>query len=1069
VDEQPRGRIRDDLKGIIKGELLFDDPMLSLYSTDASIFQVKPLGVVVPRDEDDVEALVRYAGEAELPLIARGAGTGMAGESLGRGLIVDLSRNFRHILEIGSDFVRLQPGVVYRTLNEQLAKVGRRFAPNPASGDVCTIGGMLANNASGSHVLRHGYTRDHVESLRVVLDSGDIATVGKEPWPPRADLPGGHLLDILNALGVLLEQNRELIATHGPRIPFNRCGYLLHDVLISGQWSVVSGQIRSQGAGVRSQGAGVRSQGSGDNGQAANPDGSSLTTDHPPLTTHLIDVARLLVGSEGTLALFTEATLRTMPLPEGRSLVLISFASLEAALRGARKILDMGPTACDLLDRRLLGLIRANEGALLAQMVPAAAEAVLLVEFEAGSAVECRNAAHALAAAMGQFDPHFLHAAAAVDEPDLARIKMLRDSALPSLYGQKSGVQPLPFIEDIGVPIDCMPEFMRRAQELLQEQETTASFLIHACTGQIHTRPFLDLQRSADVSKLIAMAENFHALALELGGTVSTQHGTGLARTPWVARQAGPLYPLMRQLKAIFDPKNIFNPGKIVDPEPSLASWPLRTLAPSEKEIDKETRRGGEGETLALPLNPVSPSPPLPVSPSPGLLVSPSSASAFQLRWQPDELRLEANHCNGCGECRSEAPSLRMCPLFRATQAEAATPRAKANLVRNLLQHTNSGQALAADQVRAVADLCINCKMCAIECPAHVNIPKLMLETKAANVAEHGLDRSRWFFARLETWAKIGSFFPVLTNLALRTFPLRWLVDKVIGLSCRRRLPTLARTTFLKQAVRQGWTTRPDPAKPCVALFVDVFGNYFDPLLAEAAVAVLRHNGFNVFVPPGQGGCGMSALAQGDVENVTELSQRNLRALAEVARDGMPIVCLEPTSALMFRQDLLDLLDDSDARTVARQTVLITHFLAELHRQGKLRTDLQHLELELGHHVPCHAKAIGQDKAGPALLGLIPNLRVHTIDVSCSGMAGTFGLESRSYAASLAAGKPMLDELARPSIAFGSTECSACRVQMEDVARKRTLHPVQYLALAYGLLPQIAQQLRPPKGTRVLR
>ena len=303
MDEQQRGRIRDDLKGIIKGELLFDDSMLSLYSTDASIFQVKPLGVAVPCDEKDVQALVRYAGETELSLIARGAGTGMAGESLGRGLIVDLSRHFRRILEIGDDFVRLQPGVVYRTLNEKLAQVGRRFAPDPASGEVCTIGGMLANNASGSHVLRHGYTRDHVQSLRIVLDSGDVATVGREPWPPRTDLPEEHLFDILNAVGLLLEQNCELIACHGPRISFNRCGYLLHDVL--------------------------------ENTKAQRPreenNGQHVSV---PSASYLINMARLLVGTEGTLALFTEATLRTVPVPGGKAIALISFASLEGALRG---------------------------------------------------------------------------------------------------------------------------------------------------------------------------------------------------------------------------------------------------------------------------------------------------------------------------------------------------------------------------------------------------------------------------------------------------------------------------------------------------------------------------------------------------------------------------------------------------------------------------------------------------------------------------------------------------------------------------------------------------------------
>ena len=646
-------------------------------------------------------------------------------------------------------------------------------------------------------------------------------------------------------------------------------------------------------------------------------------------------------------------------------------------------------------------------------------------------------------------ESHLIEAVPVFEPVDFELIWHLRTVALPSLYGHKAGAQPLPFVEDVGVPLEALPDFMRRTQDILQEHETTATFLVHACTGQVHTRPFLDLQKPEDVSRLTALAESIHSLALEVGGTVSTQHGTGLARTPWVARQFGPLYPVLRQLKSIFDPKNIFNPGKIVDPEPSLAAWPLRTLAP---ENDKVTRWQGDKVTNENGDDALSPSHPVTLS----------------LRWQPDEMRVESNHCNGCGFCRSETPQQRMCPIFRATQAEPATPRAKANLLRNVLANHDprNGKLLASDEVRAVADLCVNCKMCGVECPAHVNIPKLMLETKAANVAEHGLDRIGWFFSRLESWAQIASYFPLFTNLAMRSLPLRWIIDLAFGLSWRRRLPSFAPLPFLKLAQKRGWTTRPKSDRPCVALFVDVFANYFDPLIAEAAVAVLRHNGIEVFVPPGQAGCGMIPLAQGDVETARELCQRNLRALAETAREEMPIVCLEPTSTLMLRQDMLDLIDDADARAVAKQAVELMQYLADRHGAGRLRTDFKPLGLVVGHHVPCHVKALGQAPAAPALLRLIPRLQVHTIDVSCSGMAGSFGLGSSNYRTSLAAGKPMLDALASKSIVCGSTECGSCRVQMEDVSRKITLHPVQYLALAYGLLPAVAQRLRQPGKRR---
>jgi Fe-S oxidoreductase len=365
-----------------------------------------------------------------------------------------------------------------------------------------------------------------------------------------------------------------------------------------------------------------------------------------------------------------------------------------------------------------------------------------------------------------------------------------------------------------------------------------------------------------------------------------------------------------------------------------------------------------------------------------------------------------------------------------------------------------------------------------------------MLEAKAANVAEHGLDRKDWFFARIEAFARWGSAFALLVNLGLGSRAVRWLLEKLFGLSRRRRLPRLALRPFLRLARRRGWSRRREaaggqatangrpaaggpPAPPAVparvAYFVDVFANYGDPLIAEAAVAVLRHNGIEVYVPPGQRGCGMAALAQGDVEAARDAAQQNLRVLAEAAREGCPILCSEPTAALMLRSDYLDLLDDPDARLVAERTVELTTFLAELHRAGRLRTDFRPLPLTLGHHVPCHLKALGRPPAAAALLALIPGVRVHVIDVSCSGMAGTFGLRADSYETSLEAGRPMLEELARPPVQLGSTECSACRLQMEDAGGKRTLHPVQYLALAYGLLPDLARRLEEPIRELVLR
>jgi FAD/FMN-containing dehydrogenase/Fe-S oxidoreductase len=987
VDEQQREHIRDDLKGIVKGELLFDDLSRALYSTDASIFQIQPLGVAVPRDEEECQALVRYAAEHQVPLVPRGAGTGLAGESLGGGLIVDLSRYFRAILDVGSDTVRVQPGVVYADLNARLAQIGRRFAPDPASGAQCTIGGMLATNASGAHALRHGYTRDHVASLRVVLDTGEAEAVAQFPFQlPNPDAkalgrsfrfynPSSRLATIVPAVADLLAEHAGLIAENQPRTRFNRCGYGLHDV---------------------------------------------LTAEH-------LDLARLLVGSEGTLGLFTAATLRTIPLPEGRALVLLGFGSLDAALRAAQRALPGQPSACDLLDRRLLSLARGSNGA-AASLVPAAAEAVLLVEYESETATGAREQAAQLVDHLYRTERLALYAVAASETDEIGRLWHLREQALPNLYGLRGGPQPVALVEDVGVPPENLAEYLRKVQDILQRHETTASFLVHAGAGQVHTRPFLDLQRPDHVSKLWVIAEEIHSLALDLGGTVSTQHGTGLARTPWVARQYRKLYPVFRELKSIFDPRQLFNPGKIVGPNPGMPAWPLRRNPPETAE---------PAHTL--------------------------------LRWQPGAVRIESLSCNGCGHCRTERPHQRMCPLFRATHGEAATPRAKANLLRHLLQEGEDSRRLAASDVREVADLCVNCKMCAVECPAHVNIPKLMLEAKAANVAEHGLDRSDWVLARTESFAALGSAFAFLANAALASRTARWLLEKLFGVSRRRRLPGFAARSFLRQAQRRGWTRPPRAAGPRVAYFVDTFANYNDPQIAVAVVAVLRHNGVAVYVPPEQHGCGMAPLAYGDVETARETAQHNVRILADLAREGYQILCAEPTAAVMLRHDYLDLVEDPDAQLVAERTVELTAFLGDLHREGRLRTDFRPLPLAVGHHVPCHLKALGRPPAGPELLALIPDLRVRTIDVSCSGMAGTFGLKAENYAVSLEAGRPMLDELRHPRVLFGSTECSTCRLQMEDGSGKRTLHPAQYLALAYGLMPEVRRRLEAPIRELVLR
>ena len=1005
-------QLTDDLRREFRGALHFDRLTRGLYSTDASPFQVEPLGVALPADADDLAVLVRYCHEHAIPMIPRGAGTGVAGESLGPALVFDLSVHFRRILEVTGDEVAAEAGVVLAELNAALAKHGRRFAPDPASGGSCTVGGMVATNASGGNAFRHGYTRDHALRLGVVWDNGERATVGHWPaafgtWPTSPTDGQAVTFDdrtrvVTEATAELLRTNRELIHLARPLTAFNRCGYQLHDAL----------------------------------------------------TDAGLDPVKVLVGSEGTLAFVTEATLRTVPLPGGTCLVLLGFATLDAAVKAGLDLRAFDPVACDLLDRRLLSLSRIAGPAQGLGLIPPSVGAALLVTFEGDTEREALERGWGAVEKLRETHRLGVLAEPACDPDSVGRIRGVREASVAGLYALGKGPRPLAFVEDVGVPADSLPEFLTQAQDVLKRFDLTGSFLVHALTGQVHTRPLIDLDNPADRAKLWPVAEAVHAAALALGGTVSTQHGTGIARTPWVERQYGPVMPVFRELKRIFDPKNLLNPGKIVGPDPSRPAWPLRAEAKSQ---ESGVRSQQSEPTVSRESQTSEPRIPM-------------------LVWKDSSPAAEAAKCTGCGDCRPRTARTRMCPVYHATGLEEATPRAKANLVRLLDDPT----ALSSDEAKAVADRCVNCRMCRDECPARVDVPKLMIEAKAQHHAEHGLDRADWVLARAEAFAALGSNFAPLVNGAMSRRTVRWLVEKLFGVSRRRRLPAFALRNFLRRARGAGLTKRGTPGSdpscripnsesriPRVAYFVDVFAKYNDPLIGEATVAVLRHNGIEVYVPPRQVGCGMAPLAQGDIETARELAARNVRAFVDLVRDGYRIVCSEPTAALMLTQDYPDILPDPDTALVAANATELTTFLWELHAAGRLNTTFRPLDLTLGHHVPCHLKALHGPASGPGLLSLIPGLKVNTIDVSCSGMAGTWGLKAANYDLSLTAGRRMLDELNRPAVLFGSTECSTCRMQMQEGSGKRTLHPVQYLAHAYGLLPEIGPRLRRPLGELV--
>jgi Fe-S oxidoreductase len=435
------------------------------------------------------------------------------------------------------------------------------------------------------------------------------------------------------------------------------------------------------------------------------------------------------------------------------------------------------------------------------------------------------------------------------------------------------------------------------------------------------------------------------------------------------------------------------------------------------------------------------------------------------LHWGETDPWREAAACNGCGACRTLEPSLRMCPTFRARRDEAATPRAQANLLRQVAAGVVDPRLWGSEEFKKNADLCIHCTLCRSECPSAVDVSSLMIEAKAAYVQNHGLPPSDWMLSRVETWSKLASRFPIISNALMASRRARWLIERFFGISRHRRLPRAHRAPFVRRAERLGLTKpKPQAPGPRVAYFVDVFANYFDQELADAVVSVLRHAGVNVYVPKRQRGSGMAALVAGDLDNARDLAAANLRALGDAVRDGYTVVCSEPAAALMLRHEYLKLTDDLDAALVAANTMDVGQYIAGLAARGQAPEPTVAIHARAGYHQPCHLRSLGVGTPGLDLIRRIPDLEVEFIDRGCSGMAGTFGLAKRNFRTSLRAGRGLILRLRDDDIEFGTTECATCRMQMELGVTKRTLHPIKLLNLGYGLNPSLLARAKSPKG-----
>jgi anaerobic glycerol-3-phosphate dehydrogenase C subunit len=919
--------------------------------------------VVAPKDAADVAAVVRYAKEHNIPIVARGAGSGLAGEALSSGIVFDMPRYMNKIISIVGDGSQIvcEPGAVLDDINNALAKYGKKIGPDPSSGNRAVIGGIVANNATGAHSLSYGYIADHVEKIEAVLADGSMVEFTND-MPVLQEKTQAGSLCYVNQCYSLLSPKADVIAKALPRTKRNRSGYGIANICHDGT----------------------------------------------------IDMARLMAGSEGTLAIFTKITLRTVDVPKAKGLVQIEFATLDNMAKAVPIIVDSGAAACELMDQTLTKMAFDAYPA-YKDVLPVDAVAALVVEHIGQNQDEVQAKIQKTLAAIGSLSAkHHIY----LDAVSQARLWKSRKDAVPLLSRDKTDKKAIGVIEDVSVENVRLAEYIAGIGKIAKKYEMPLVYYGHAGDGEIHIRPYLDLATAEDVKKLRDIATEVFELAWSLGGTISGEHADGLVRTPFIRRQYGDeFYELLRQVKTIFDPQGIMNPGKIINDDPDIMTKNLKaayTYDPKRLETN--------------------------------------------LFFEPDEYRLEISQCNGDALCRNTQNGSRMCPVFRAMGDELGCSRTKANLLRFWITGLISDEDFESDDFKRLLDLCINCKMCSVQCPSGVDISKLIIEARAEYGKRKGFSRAVHLLSRNRYMSMLGNLCAPIANIVIALPPFKWFLEKTVGLDKTRSLPRFAFGTFIRKGRKYLKNCTP-LAKPVdkVAYFTDCYVNYNDHELGFAVLKTLRHNDIDVILPK-QLPAPVPAMMYGTIKTARADLAYSIKHLAEAVRKGYKIVCSEPSAAMCLRHELRFFLKGDDAKLVSENTYELMSYLNDLYDQGKLKPTEQSKiqnpksKIKFAYHTPCHLCALGAEGVSIKLLSKLCGATITDINAGCCGLSGTFGMQAKNRDLSNQIGSQMAAALNEIQTSCAMTECSACKIQIEHLTDKTVKHPIEVLAQAYGFL-----------------
>ena len=1000
--ETERPDIVDTLDRRVAGEVRFDDYSRRLYATDASAYEVTPIGVVFPESTADIAAVHEHCFAEGIPVLPRGGGTSLAGQTVNEAVVLDLTREMDAILDTDPDArtARAEAGAYLGDLNAAVADAGLKFAPDPAWRDKSALGGAIGNNTTGAHSLKYGKTDHYIEEVEAVLADGTVTTFGEvavETLRESADAGSEALLPRIHAEVVrILDEEADAIDERFPEMKRNVSGYNLDRLL---------------------------AEYCGEYGEAG-----------------VVNLGRLMAGSEGTLATVTEATVSLVEVPETKAVALLTYDDLLDAMEDVAPILEHDPAAVEVMDDVLLGLAAdTTEFADVVAMLPEGTDSVLLVEFYAEDDADGRSKVAGLVAdrvigaggadgvtTVGSPKPG---AAETTDQPRRAvdameahdadkrdRFWKMRKSGLPILLSRTTDEKHIAFIEDCAIPPEHLPEYTREFQQILDDHDTFASFYAHAGPGVLHIRPLINTKEVGGVETMAEIADQVTDAVVRLGGSVSGEHGDGRARTQWNRKLYGDdLWSAFRDLKTAFDPEWLLNPGTVC----------------GDVDMTEHLRFDSEYEADAG-FDPA-------------------------LEWANENgMQGMVELCHGCGGCRGPQSTTGgvMCPTYRAADEEIQSTRGRANALRGAISGELPDDPTDDEFVTEVMDLCVGCKGCAKDCPSGVDMAKLKTEVEHAYHEEHGVDLRTRLLGEFERLAPLGSRFAPLSNLPGKIPGMGAILERTLGIASERDLPT-----FRSESLIDWFDARGGPgvsraaADRDVLLFPDVYTTYTNPSAGKAAVRVLEAANCHVRIPDVTGS-GRPPHSKGLIDRSRATARDTVETLAPDVGAGWDVVVVEPSDAVMLQSDYHDLLGgdasdvaDADVKALAESTYGVMEYVDALRLDERLEFDAPGETLT--YHGHCHQKATKKDHHAVGVLRRA-GYGVDPLDSTCCGMAGSFGYEAEHYSMSQAIGSILFDQVDDSdgdAVVAPGASCSS-QLKGRDGADEEPPHPVEKLAAA---------------------